>query len=88
MTTSGYRGDPALPALHGHLKGARAATGGRLEVILQRRRALERALKAAAPGDAVVIPGRGALTAMTPDPRGLPIPFDDREVVREILRSL
>jgi UDP-N-acetylmuramyl tripeptide synthase len=88
LTTSGYRGDPALAALQGHLAGAREATGGSLEVVLDRRRAMERALRAAAPGDAVVFPGRGALPAMTPDPRGLPIPFDDREVVREILRSL
>ncbi len=88
LTTSGYRGDPAVPALQYHLRGARAAAGAQLEVVLDRRRAMERALRAATPGDAVVVLGRGALTEMTPDPKGVPRPFDDRVVMREILRAL
>jgi UDP-N-acetylmuramyl tripeptide synthase len=62
--------------------------GAELEVVLGRRRAIERTLRAARPGDAVVVLGRGALTTLTVDPRGIPLPFDDREVVREILRAL
>jgi len=88
LTTSGYRGDPPVPALAHHAQGARGVAGARLEIVLNRRRAIERALRAAAPGDAVVVLGRGALTEMTPDSRGVPLPFDDREVVREVLRGL
>ena len=88
LTTSGYRGDAAIPALQRHAEGARAVAGARLEIVLDRRRAIERALRAAAPGDAVVVLGRGDLTEMTPDSRGVPLPFDDREVVREALRGL
>jgi len=87
LTTSGFRGEPPLRALQGHLQGVRTVGGAPFEVVLDRRRAIERALRAAAPGDAVVVLGRGAFTALTADPRGVPVPFDDREVVREILRD-
>jgi UDP-N-acetylmuramyl tripeptide synthase len=55
--------------------------------VLDRRRAIERALRAARPGDAVVVVGRGAVPTLTPDPRGVPLPFDDRVVMRELLRE-
>ena len=87
LTTSGFRGEPPLWALQGHLRGARTVGGAHVEIVLDRRRAIERALRTAVPGDAVVVVGRGAFTALTADPRGLALPFDDREVVREILRA-
>jgi UDP-N-acetylmuramoyl-L-alanyl-D-glutamate--2,6-diaminopimelate ligase len=87
LTKSGYRGEPPMRPLQGHLEGARAAAGAQLEIVLDRRRAIERALSAARPGDAVVVVGRGAVPTLTPDLRGVPFPFDDRVVVRELLRE-
>jgi UDP-N-acetylmuramoyl-L-alanyl-D-glutamate--2,6-diaminopimelate ligase len=56
------------------------------EVELDRRRAIERALEVARPGDVVIVAGRGH------EPKqlfadGRVVPFDDRQVVRELLRS-
>jgi len=85
LTTSGYRGQPRMTALAELLEGARAIGGGRLDVVLDRRKALERALGSARSGDAVVIPGRGAFTEITVDSRGGTIPFDDRAATRELL---
>jgi UDP-N-acetylmuramoyl-L-alanyl-D-glutamate--2,6-diaminopimelate ligase len=58
---------------------------GKLEIVLDRRRAIECALAAAAPGDVVVIAGKGADTEI--ERAGGNIPFDDREVARELLTS-
>jgi UDP-N-acetylmuramoyl-L-alanyl-D-glutamate--2,6-diaminopimelate ligase len=88
LTTSGFRGTPPMLTLESILAGARAASGGELEVILDRRRAIERAALSATPNDVVVIPGRGALTNMRADPRGRPVPFDDRQVAREIVQAV
>ncbi len=56
---------------------------GRLEIVLDRRSAIEAALADAAPGDVVVIAGKGADSGM--ELAGRTIPFDDRAVVREVL---
>jgi UDP-N-acetylmuramoyl-L-alanyl-D-glutamate--2,6-diaminopimelate ligase len=56
---------------------------GRLEVVLDRRAAIEAALGDARPGDVVVIAGKGADTHM--EIAGRSIPFDDRVVAREVL---
>lgn len=87
LTTSGFRGSPPVATLASILAGARLATGGEMEVVLDRRRAIERAVLSAEPDDVIVIPGRGALPDMRPDPRGVRIPFDDRAVAREIVRA-
>jgi UDP-N-acetylmuramoyl-L-alanyl-D-glutamate--2,6-diaminopimelate ligase len=57
-----------------------------LEVELDRRTAIERALGEARAGDVVVIAGRGAEPMQ--ELAGGKIPFDDREVTREALRAL
>jgi UDP-N-acetylmuramoyl-L-alanyl-D-glutamate--2,6-diaminopimelate ligase len=57
-----------------------------LEVELDRRRAIERALEAARDGDVVVIAGKGHEQGQ--EVGGRKLPFDDREVVREALRRL
>ena len=57
-----------------------------LEVELDRRRAIERALEAARDGDVVVIAGKGHEQGQ--EVAGRKLPFDDREVVREALRRL
>jgi UDP-N-acetylmuramoyl-L-alanyl-D-glutamate--2,6-diaminopimelate ligase len=57
-----------------------------LEVELDRRRAIERALEAAREGDVVVIAGKGHEQGQ--EAGGRKLPFDDRAVVRETLRRL
>jgi UDP-N-acetylmuramoyl-L-alanyl-D-glutamate--2,6-diaminopimelate ligase len=57
-----------------------------LEVELDRRRAIERALESAAEGDVVVVAGKGHEQGQ--EIAGRKLPFDDREVARETLRRL
>ena len=59
---------------------------GRFVVELDRRAAIELALREAAPGDVVVLAGRGAETEQ--ELASGKIPFDDRDVAREILAGL
>ncbi len=56
---------------------------GKLEIVLDRRAAIETALAAAQPDDVVVIAGKGADTEMELADRT--VPFDDRAIAREIL---
>ena len=88
VTTSGFRGLQPMPALSSILRGVRAAECGDWEVVLDRRRAIRQAVWSAAPGDVIVIPGRGALTKMRIDSRGEALAFDDREVARELIGEL
>jgi UDP-N-acetylmuramoyl-L-alanyl-D-glutamate--2,6-diaminopimelate ligase len=57
-----------------------------VEVELDRRRAIERALELAGPGDVVVIAGKGHEQGQ--EVAGRMLPFDDRAVAREALRAL
>ena len=61
-------------------------TGPEAEAIVDRREAIARALEMARPGDVVVIAGRG--NEQGQELRDGTIPFDDREVAREVLRRL
>jgi UDP-N-acetylmuramoyl-L-alanyl-D-glutamate--2,6-diaminopimelate ligase len=63
-----------------------AGVAGDVEVELDRRHAIERALELAAPGDVVVIAGKGHEQGQ--EVAGRMLPFDDRTVVREALRGL
>jgi UDP-N-acetylmuramoyl-L-alanyl-D-glutamate--2,6-diaminopimelate ligase len=63
-----------------------AGAPGRLDVEPDRRAAIRRALEAAEAGDVVVIAGKGHEQGQEID--GQVLPFDDREVAREALRSL
>ena len=87
LTTSGFRGLPRVPPLAAALAGARKVESDELEVVLDRRRAIELAVLSATDDDVIVIPGRGALPDMQNDRRGEAVTFDDREVAREILRA-
>ena len=62
---------------------AAEVAGGRLEVVLDRREAIKTALADARPGDVVVIAGKGADSEMELADRS--IPFDDRQVAREVM---
>jgi UDP-N-acetylmuramoyl-L-alanyl-D-glutamate--2,6-diaminopimelate ligase len=66
------------------LEGAR---GGTAEVIEEgdRRAAIATALRLAGPGDIVVVAGKGHETGQEVD--GVVYPFDDRDVVRELLAA-
>jgi len=59
---------------------------GEVEVEPDRARAIARALDAARPGDVVVIAGKGHEQGQ--EVAGRTLPFDDREVARDFLRSL
>ncbi|MGH9619196.1 MAG: UDP-N-acetylmuramoyl-L-alanyl-D-glutamate--2,6-diaminopimelate ligase, partial [Bryobacteraceae bacterium] len=50
-----------------------------------RERAIKRAIEAAAPGDVVILAGKGHETYQIL--KDGPVPFDDREVARRILRA-
>ena len=65
---------------------AEIVDGLALEVELDRRRAIERAVEDARAGDVVVIAGKGHERGQEFADRT--IPFDDREVAREALRRL
>ena len=71
--------DPALIA-------ADVVDGLDLDVELDRRRAIERALESARAGDVVVVAGKGHEQGQ--EIAGHKHPFDDREVVRDALRRL
>jgi UDP-N-acetylmuramoyl-L-alanyl-D-glutamate--2,6-diaminopimelate ligase len=62
---------------------AEQVAGGTLEIVLDRRTAIERALDGAAPGDVVVIAGKGADTEI--ESASGNVAFDDRAVARELL---
>jgi UDP-N-acetylmuramoyl-L-alanyl-D-glutamate--2,6-diaminopimelate ligase len=62
------------------------AVSSGLEVEPDRRRAIERALGEARPGDVVVVAGKGHEQGQ--EIAGAKLPFDDREVVRQALRRL
>ncbi len=63
---------------------AEVVDGLDLEVELDRRRAIERAIDSAQPGDVVLIAGKGHEQGQ--EIAGRKLPFDDREVARETLR--
>lgn len=88
VCSSSLRGEPPLIEVAGIAAGARKAEGGEVEVVLDRRKAISRALSLARPGDFVGILGRGGRRRMTYDTKGPTGIFDDREVARELLREM
>ncbi len=87
LTTASVRGEPRMLPLQLLHAGAMEGTGAAVRVELDRRRAIATAIELARPGDAVVVLGRGALPRIAVDRRGGWFPFDDRVVMRELLRS-
>jgi UDP-N-acetylmuramoyl-L-alanyl-D-glutamate--2,6-diaminopimelate ligase len=66
---------------------AGAEGAGELEIVVDRREAIALALGRAAPGDTVVIAGKGHEQGQEFE-GGRKVPFDDREVAREEIRRL
>jgi len=66
---------------------APAGEGSTVEVQVDRRAAIERAMELARPGDIVLIAGKGHEQGQEFE-GGRKVPFDDREVAREALRGL
>ncbi len=75
--------DPA--AIAGEILAGAGGVGGPVHLELDRRAAIAAALRAAAPGDAVLIAGKGHETTQVIGGRVLP--FDDRAVARGLLRA-
>jgi UDP-N-acetylmuramoylalanine-D-glutamate ligase len=84
LSASSYVGEPRLKNLAQAAAGARAAQGGSLEIVIDRRRAIAAALARAEPGDLVLIQGRGATGREATDRRGGYRELDDRQIVREL----
>ena len=84
LSGTSYRGEPRLVTLERMAVGARAAAGGSLEVVIDRRDAIARAMAAAGPGDLVLILGRGPTAHEATDARGGFRFLDDRQTVREL----
>jgi UDP-N-acetylmuramyl tripeptide synthase len=84
LCASSYRGEPRLVALAELAAGARAAAGGAVETVIDRRRAIALALSRAREGDVVAVLGRGNVNREATDWRGGFVELDDREVVREL----
>jgi len=82
VTNDNPRSEEPLQIVEEILLGA----GTDVEVDLDRRSAIEAAIADAAPGDIVVIAGKGHEQGQ--DVGGVVHPFDDREVAREALREL
>jgi UDP-N-acetylmuramoyl-L-alanyl-D-glutamate--2,6-diaminopimelate ligase len=82
VTSDNPRGEDPETIVAAILEGA----GGDVEVELDRRGAIERALELAEESDVVVVAGKGHEQGQ--EIAGRVLPFDDREVVREALRHL
>ena len=63
-----------------------AGESGRMQFIADRREAIARACAEAAPGDCVLVAGKGHET--TQEFAETVVPFDDRQVARDVLRNL
>jgi UDP-N-acetylmuramoyl-L-alanyl-D-glutamate--2,6-diaminopimelate ligase len=84
-TSDNPRSEPPESILEEIAQGFRNAAS-QTSLVVDRAEAIERALRAARPGDAVIIAGKGHETTQTL--RTGKIPFDDRHVARGALRRL
>jgi UDP-N-acetylmuramoyl-L-alanyl-D-glutamate--2,6-diaminopimelate ligase len=81
VTSDNPRSEDPLAIIQDVLQGA----GMNVEIDPDRRSAIHRAVALAAPGDVVVVAGKGHEQGQ--EALGVVTPFDDRDVVREALRE-
>jgi UDP-N-acetylmuramyl tripeptide synthase len=83
VTSDNPRSEPPEAILEEILRGMNGGRRAERHVIVDRREAIAKALELAAPGDAVVVAGKGHETYQVL--RDRTVPFDDREVVKDVL---
>jgi UDP-N-acetylmuramoyl-L-alanyl-D-glutamate--2,6-diaminopimelate ligase len=86
VTSDNPRSEPPEAILEEIQKGMNGGRKAERHAIVDRRDAIARALEMARPGDAVVIAGKGHETYQVL--RDRTVPFDDRQVARDILSRL
>jgi len=86
LTNDNPRSEPPEAILDEIQRGLNGGRATQRIVIPERRDAIARALEMAGPGDAVVIAGKGHETQQVLRDRS--VPFDDRQVVRQLLARL
>ena len=88
LSGASYRGESRMPPLAALAAGARVSGGGELEVVINRRQAIARAIELARPGDVVVLIGRGPTDRDATDLRGGFVMLEDAAVARELVGTL
>jgi UDP-N-acetylmuramyl-tripeptide synthetase len=86
VTSDNPRSEPPEAIIEEIQRGMNGSRRGERHAIVDRRAAIARALEMAGPGDAVVIAGKGHETYQVL--RDRTVPFDDRQVARELLAGL
>jgi UDP-N-acetylmuramoyl-L-alanyl-D-glutamate--2,6-diaminopimelate ligase len=86
VTSDNPRSEPPEAIIEDIQSGMGRQSRAEHHAIVDRRDAIARALEMAGPGDVVVIAGKGHETYQVI--RDRTIPFDDRQVVRDLLRRL
>jgi UDP-N-acetylmuramoyl-L-alanyl-D-glutamate--2,6-diaminopimelate ligase len=87
FTSDNPRSEDPQAILAAMTAGVPAGVGATVETIVDRRAAIERAVDVAAPGDVVIVAGKGHEQGQE-FADGYKVPFDDVTVAREILRGL
>jgi UDP-N-acetylmuramyl-tripeptide synthetase len=86
VTSDNPRSEPPEAIIEEILAGMGNGRRAQPQVVVDRREAIARALEMAGPGDAVVIAGKGHETYQVL--RDRTVPFDDRQVAREVIARL
>jgi len=86
LTSDNPRSEPPEAILEDIGRGIPKNRDAQIEVVADRRDAIARALEGAGPGDVVAIAGKGHETYQVL--RDRTVPFDDRQVARELLGRL
>jgi UDP-N-acetylmuramoyl-L-alanyl-D-glutamate--2,6-diaminopimelate ligase len=86
VTSDNPRSEPPESIVAEIVRGMNGGRGAERHVIVDRRDAIAKALELAGPGDAVVIAGKGHETYQAL--RDRTVPFDDRQVARDLLARL
>jgi UDP-N-acetylmuramyl-tripeptide synthetase len=86
VTSDNPRSEPPESILEEIQKGMNGGRRAERHAIVDRREAIVRALEMARPGDAVVIAGKGHEAYQVL--RDRTVPFDDRQIAREVLTRL